>query len=166
MQTQMAYETLKRTSLELKSKISIVKVEKKTMKRMKNDKNDENIKQIIKRCKDLLLDTSKLTKIHVEDALNSHLFSLKFLKKHSEYSSSHFTQRPIRHNSSNISNPNFEQELEESLQKKTQSKIQNISKLIKNSKEKGFKVPEASMTDGLSVIYSQDFVRSFMNDSN
>lgn len=161
-QTQIAYETLKRTSLELKSKISIIKVEKKTMKRMKDDKNDENMMQISKRCKDLLSDTSQLTKKHVEEAINSHLLSLKSLKKGVEIPSSHeYIPRKAHYNSSNLQSLDFEEELDLSIRNKIQSRTQKSPNITKNFRDQGLKITKDSMSSGYALHYDQDFSQSF-----
>jgi len=154
-QTQSAYEMLKRATLELKSKLSILKVEKKTMKKMKNNENTEDI---LRRCKELLSEAGQKTKVYVEEAINSHLFALKSVKHKSKVPPSQDLTRKLRTNSSNRFNLNFEQELEESIERAQHSKVHRT---LTKPCTKIFKAPEESMTVGLSMKYTRDFSKVF-----
>lgn len=157
-QTQSAYEMLKRATLELKSKISIIKVERKTMKRMKND---ENSNDIFRRCKELVSEAAQKTKVYVEEAINSHLFALKSLKHKSEVPGSQDLTRKLRTNSSNRFNFKFEQELEESIERSQHTRVQKTGKSEPKPCGNFLKIPEESMTVGLSMKYSKDFSKVF-----
>jgi hypothetical protein len=154
--TRTSYEALKRATLEIKSKISIVKVEKKSLKRMKSDKNDENSLDILKRCKDLTDKTSLKVKQNVEEAINFHLISLKHMKFGSS-PEPHSKRGPYLKNS--CSNLNFEDELEESIQKKYNSKVESSYK--KSVKIPVFRKKEESLALGVSMKYNEDFSKVF-----
>ena len=155
--TRNSYEILKRSTLEIKSKISILKVEKKSLKRMKSEKNEENSLEILKRCKNLSHEMSLKVKNSVEEAINLHLLSLKHLKfgqapQETQYKQEYQTRickSPIR----------FEDELEESIQRICSSRMEKSYK--KQVKKPIFRKMEDTCALGISMKYNEDFSKVF-----
>ena len=75
--TRVAHNSLKRLSLEIKSKLEILKIEKKSISQMKNNKYENQVIEIIGRCNELESGCYIIAKDTITQAVNSHLYALK-----------------------------------------------------------------------------------------
>jgi hypothetical protein len=146
-----SYGSLKSLAFELKSNLSVLKIEKKTIEKIKNDPNEaskKNCSDIINRCEDLSRSSLENASLRVTDAVNSHLFALKCIRKGVDSDHSHLFAskclRKVDSDDSRISNSKktLENILDaswESIPSKksfamnqTSSIIQNVSRKLSN----------------------------------
>lgn len=78
--TRVAYDSLKRLAFEVKSTLSLLKIEKKNLNRIKKDNQESQISVLTDRCSTLVRNITETVNTRVKEAINSHLSSLKHVK--------------------------------------------------------------------------------------
>lgn len=130
--TRISRDCLKRLVLDIKSKISIVKVEKKSLSRLKGENPDRQIEDILSRCQLLVSNCTNHVKTDLSCAVDTHLSSLKFLTSGNENMQKSVKKhesrmlQAIEEEDSHKKCMDFSRELDESLLEKTRSKVKKL----------------------------------------